>query len=280
MPFSIGRYLNVDPYVGIRETVWYTDEYETPSGRTDNDFTRELYDLHLDLATMFYRIYTPENEYAEKIKHEIIPEIEYTYIPEEDQEDLPQFDDIDEIERENTVKWILTNRFISRKQVNGKTVYNEPARIELYQTFDINTHKDDGEEPFSDITLEAELRPVKPLLIETETAWSPYSNELTTHESLFRLTDNRGDFLTAEYRYERGEKETLLGTVNIQMTRRLSAYYSVEQDLFEEENIENEIGILMEDECWTLLVAYSETPDDQEISFLVELHGIGAFGNK
>ena len=280
MPFSIGNYLKVEPYAGIRETVWYTDPYETPSGGTDDYFTRELYDLNLDLSTIFYRIYTPENPYAEKIKHEIIPEIEYTYIPEEDQEDLPRFDDIDEIERENTVKWILTNRFISRNQVNGKNVYNELAWIELYQTFDINTRKDDGDEPFSDITLETRLRPVKPLRIETETAWSPYSNEITTHESLIRLTDKRGDYLTAEYRYEREKNETLLGRVNIQITRRLSAYYSVEEDLFEEENIENEFGILLEDECWTLLVAYSQTPDDREISFLVELHGIGAFGNE
>ena len=280
MPFSLGRYLNVDPYVGIRETVWYTDEYETPSGNTDDYFTRELYDLNLDLSTMIYKIYTPDNEYADKIKHEIIPEIEYTYIPEEDQEDLPQFDKIDDIERKNTVRWVLTNRFVSRKQINGKNVYNELAWIELYQTFDINTHKDDGDEPFSDITLEAELRPVRPLRIKTEAAWSPYSNEITTHESLLRLTDKRGDYLQAEYRYEREKKETLLGTLNIQITRRLSAYYSVEEDFFEEENIENEFGILLEKECWTLLVAYSETPDDQEISFLVELHGIGAFGNK
>jgi len=280
MPFRLGRYVRVEPYAGVRETVWYTDEYESPSGGTDDFFTRELYDLNLDLSTMVYKIYTPDNAYAEKIKHEITPEIEYTYLPEEDQENLPKFDKTDTIQRENTIRWVLTNRFISRKQVNGNNVYNELAWIKLYQTFDINTHKDDKDEPFSDITLEAELRPVKPLVIETESAWSPYSNEITTHESLLKLTDKRGDYLKAEYRYEREEKETLLGTVNIQITRRLSAYYSVEEDLFEKENIENEIGIRMEDECWTLLVAYSETPDDQEISFLVELHGIGAFGNK
>ncbi|MCF8045320.1 MAG: LPS assembly protein LptD [Desulfarculaceae bacterium] len=280
MPFSIGSYLKVEPYAGVRETAWYTDEYETPSGGTEDYFTREMYDLNLDLSTMVYKIYTTDNAYADKIKHEITPEIEYTYIPEEDQEDLPQFDKIDTIGRQNTVKWILTNRFISRKQVNGKNVYNELAWIELYQTFDINTHKEDGDEPFSDITLEAELRPVRPLRIKTEAAWSPYSNEITTHESLLKLTDKRGDYLKAEYRYERENKETLLGTVNIQITRRLSAYYSVEEDIFAEENIENEIGILMEDECWTLQVSYSQTPDDREISFLVELHGIGAFGNE
>ncbi|MFO7752114.1 MAG: LPS assembly protein LptD [Desulfobacteraceae bacterium] len=280
MPFSLGGYVNVEPSVGVRETVWYTDEYETLSGDTDDFFTRELFDFNLDMATKLYNIYSPDNEFAEKIKHEIKPELEYTYIPEQDQEDLPSFDSIDNIERKNAVKWILTNRFISRKEVNGKNVYNEFAWFELYQTFDINTQREGGDEPFSDITLEAELRPVKSFLLEAQADWSPYTNEITSHESLLKLTDRRGDYLKAEYRYEKDQKETLLGTLNIQINRELSAFYSVEEDFFAKENIEHEIGFLLEKECWTLLVSYSETPDDEEIMFLVELHGIGAFGNK
>ena len=281
IPFRIKQYLFIEPSIGLRETAWYAEDFQDSIDR-DNKFThREIFDSHLDISTKIIRVFNSNSELADKIKHEIIPELKYTYIPDVDQADLPYFNSIDRISRENSITWLLTQRFTTRKlSKNNTNIYHEFAWVKFYQTYDINKKREDVDEPFSDISFEGELTLNKYLSLHSQLDWSPYEHHLTSNETGITLSDFRGDSLHAEYRYKRDESKSAIGIIRILLTDGLSAYYSHEHDLFNEERIESKIGFELEKSCWSLITSFSDTPDDKSVAIFIKLHGIGAFGTK
>ena len=281
IPFKIKQYLNIEPSIGLRETAWYADEFQDSLSKKNRFTHREIYDLNLNLSTQFIKIFNTDSDFADKIKHEIIPELQYTYIPDIDQADLPYFNSIDRISEENNITWILTQRFTTRKTLeNNQNIYKEFAWIKLYQSYDIDKKRSNIDEPFSDISLEAELFLNDYLSFNTQIDWSPYDHDFTSNETGVTVSDSRGDSIHAEYRYKEDASKSVLGTITFIITDSLSAYYFHEQDLFNEERIESRIGLELKKSCWSLVTAFSDTPDDKSVSVFIKLHGIGAFGTK
>ncbi len=305
VPLKIDRHLYMEPSVGVRQTLWWTETFGALSDEEDSSFHRELYDLNFRVSSQLDNVFESPFASAEKIKHDIIPEIAYTYIPEKDQSDLPLFeydadseaipaddDAIDRIDQENTVTWSLTNRLTSRKTVRQKDknrhAYHEFAWIKLYQHYYIDTEAaeaDRQDHAFSDIFLESEFNPASCLSLNADLSWSPYDNRLTSYETGVTLRDNRGDWLYAEYRGEEAdtetdESETVYGKISVKITEKLRVYALHEADLVSDESVETTAGVTVTGPCWSFDTSFTETQDETEIAFLVTLHGLGEFGTK
>ncbi len=281
IPFRIKQYLYIEPYIGLRETAWYAEDFQDSIHRSNKFTHREIFDAHIDLSTKIIKIFNTDNNFAEKIKHEIIPELQYTYIPDVDQTELPSFNSIDRISKENSITWLLTQRFTTRKVFkDNQNTYHEFAWIKLYQSYDINKKRDDDDEPFSDISFEGELYLNKYLSLNSQLDWSPYDHYFTSNETGITLSNLRGDSIHGEYRYKKDKSKSAFGIIKIMITDGLSAYYFHEHDLFNEKRIESKIGFELVRSCWSLLTSYSNTPNDESISIFIKLHGIGAFGTK
>ncbi len=270
IPYRITPYLFVEPSLGLRETAWYTKDFSH----------REIFDAHLNISTKILKIFNPNSDFADKIKHEIIPELKYTYIPDIDQSDLPYFNEIDRIAEENSLTWLLTQRFTTRKTSNNKNIYRDFAWIKFYQTYYFNKNNNTIKDTLSDIYFEGELSLNNYLSLGSKLAWSPYGHYFTSNETSITLSDLRGDSLHAEYRYKRKKSKSLIGILQILIIDGLNAYYSHEQDLLHGKRIQSKLGFELKKSCWSLVTSFSDTPDDKAISILIELHGIGAFGTK
>ena len=59
---------------------------------------------------------------------------------------------------------------------------------------------------------------------------------------------------------------------------RFTVYGSNEYDLEENERIETIVGLVYEAQCWSFDVRYTDEDDDQEISFMFNLYGLGSIG--
>ncbi|MCP4115050.1 MAG: LPS-assembly protein LptD [Desulfobacteraceae bacterium] len=317
LPVRAGQYFSLEPSIGLRQTFWYSDEYDHASGNDEGFNHRELFDLNLKLSTEVSRVFNPGTGFAEKIKHEIIPALEYHYIPDVDQDDLPFFDDMDRIARRNDLTWSVTNRFISKKKQprpaqpdkekqgarkqpeapleKEEYVYHEFAWIKLFQTcyLEDQTHYDedvrvDSSQSFSDISLESEFSPCPWLSLDMDADWSPHENHFMEHNTGLTLKDYRGDSIQGWYRYKRKRtepvkqdpSETFYTRLDASLTSRLSAFYAYEEDLYKHERIEAFTGIEYRKDCWSLLVAYKDKPDDRSFGFIITLYGIGEFGRK
>ncbi|MFO7884366.1 MAG: LPS assembly protein LptD [Desulfobacteraceae bacterium] len=283
-PVKFSRFLSIEPSLGLRETLWLTDDYERLSRKEDSFHHREIYDLELELSTELSRIFNTYNWFADRIKHDIQPFIRYNYIPDTDQDDLPQFDTLDTIEKENIISWELVNRFTSRKKVFNKRsdkieeVYREFARIKLSQAFDINREKDDMRHPFSDIFLESELTLNRFIVLEENIKWSPYDNCFTSNETGVMLNTPMGN-VTTSYRYIKDTSESFYLSLVKMLTPEITAHAAIEKDFYKNELIESSAGITLRKQCWSLSMGIKNEPDDTSFAVMIELHGIGGFGS-
>jgi len=310
LPMGAGRHFSLSPSLGIRQSFWYSDEYNYGSGNDEGFQHRELFDLKLKLSTELSRVFNSNNLFAEKIKHEITPALEYSYIPDIDQQELPFFDSMDRIARRNDVTWSVTNRFISKKKKPVSTptltapltqapkeeyIYQEFAWIKIFQTayFEDQTHYDedirfDSSQSFSDISLESEFSPFTWFSLDLDLDFSPYDNRFMEYATGFTIRDIRRDCLQIMYRNkeERSEPiiqdhiETIYARLDTIITNRLNTFYTYEEDISRQEMVEAVVGIEYRKECWSMLLAYRDKPDDRAFGFIISLYGIGEFGQK
>jgi LPS-assembly protein len=285
LPVKLGRFFNFEPSFGLRQTLWHTNDFTDINGDSNNLRTRQMVDMGAQLSTKFIKLFNPNNKFADKIKHEMIPELEYAFTPGIIQDDLPSFDSLDRIEEENRITWSLTNNFTSKKSrmsPKGKdiTSYREFAHVKLYQSYDIKKERDNETRPFTDITMETELAPNDFIAFDIDLSWSPYDSHFKTLNIGNMLKDNRGDSLSTEYRYTSSLSESVYSKVDVRLTDELSAYCSIEKNIGTDKTIETQAGITVKKSCWTFNLYFSESNDEQSVTFLINLHGIGEFGTK
>jgi len=285
LPLKLGRFFNFEPSVGVRQTIWHTNTFTDINGNSDNFRTRQIYDIGAQLSTKLIKIFNPNNGFADKIKHEIIPELTYAFTPNVIQNDLPSFNSLDRIAETNLITWSVTNNFISRKlDINPKgkeaLTYRDIAHLKLSQSYDIRKKRDGESRPFSNIKLDTELNPNNFLSLDMDLTWSPYDNQIKTLNIGNTLRDNRQDTLRTEYRYANTTSESLYSKIDVNLTDELSAYCSIEENLKEQKTVETQAGLSLKKSCWTFNLYFSESHGEQSITFLINLHGIGEFGTK
>ncbi|NOX34261.1 MAG: LPS-assembly protein LptD [Deltaproteobacteria bacterium] len=285
IPLKLGRHFNFEPFAGVRQTVWHTNNFTDINGNSDSFRTRQMYNIGARLSTKLIKLFNPDNFFADKIKHEIIPELDYSFIPHIIQNDLPSFDSLDRIGENNILTWSLTNNFISKK--SGLTpkgdetlTYRNLAYVKLYQSYDIKKARDHESKPFSNITLDAKINPIDFFLLDVNLSWSPYDTHFKTLNIGNTLKDNRGDSLNTKYRFSENSSESLYSRIDVGLTDELSIYCSIEQNLKEKKTVETKAGFSLKKSCWSFNLYFSESPGEQSITFLINLHGIGEFGTK
>ena len=89
LPLNVGPYLQVTPQAGFRWDVWERSDSLADSGDKHGD--REIYRFGATLSTEMYKVYAVGGETVEKIRHAIKPEIVYTFIPDLEQDRIPNF---------------------------------------------------------------------------------------------------------------------------------------------------------------------------------------------
>ncbi len=288
-PTNLGKSFFFEPFIGLRGTGWHTESFTDNSG-DDTDFrTRGLYDIGAQLSTSLNRVFILNESFAEKIQHTIVPKLEYSFRPDEDQDDLPSFDSIDDISEENLITWSLSNTFTSRKSIDkpdGTTFnqYKELAWFKLYQDYDIRYERDDADaadKPWQNLKLKYELNPFQYLSSNGDIALDPYDRHFTEVKVGATVRDNRGDSIYTSYRYTQGStSHTWYTQFKVMMTNYLMAYYSFESDLEDNKTIETRTGIELDKECWALALEIKDESAERTIAFMVTLKGIGEFGSK
>ncbi len=147
-PFRPGGYFTVTPRIGGRETIYDTKVVGTKVERdflvedTRNEFVnRSLFEGGMDLEARAYRVFDMGGMLdIQRIQHVIEPRVSYNYIPEVNQDDLPQFDAIDKIRGTNGVTYSLTNRVKAREvgtEERPGRVW-ELLRLTFSQTYDLD----------------------------------------------------------------------------------------------------------------------------------------------
>jgi LPS-assembly protein len=281
LPWRYGHLAAVEPSFGLRETVWALDHEESgPPGR-DPYAHRESYDFKLDVSSEVYRVFDVGWGEIDRIQHLLRPQVVYEYIPDQDQSGLPEFDEKDRIEKLNRITYSLTNTLISRSSA-GKdedSRYRDILRLKLLQQYDINEANEEVDpRPFSPISVELELDPSAHIGLKADAQWSTYDSTFVGHNISGQLTDERGDRLSAEYRYTQDSEESIIVDAAVKVTGAVSLTGQFEENLLDNQNLKTGVGILYQSQCWSVDLTYLEEGDDKSINFMLRLQGLGALG--
>jgi len=286
-PASLGPYLTLEPSAGLRYTAWQMERVASDAG-LKRFHQRTIYDLELTMASRLYRIFRVGPQRL--LKHTLLPEVTYRYIPEQNQSKLPDFDGIDRIEASNLITCSLTNLFNLRTPKSPPAAtgserfdYLSLARLKIRQSYDINKANRGDDRPFSDIFAELDITPGRWFLVDGDAAWSPYDNRLNAYNVGIGLFDGRGDRLYGQYRYRRQTiteegKESVLVTADLVVTGRLKLRGAYERNRLTATDIRKAVGFTYSAQCWRLEVDYSRQQDEEKVSAMIHLSGLGSVG--
>ncbi|UCH20229.1 MAG: LPS-assembly protein LptD [Deltaproteobacteria bacterium] len=297
LPYQFKQYFTLEPSVGLRGTLWYVDPDEDISGPADSDddrFNRQIYDIKVDLTSEISKTFDVNVGTIDRIKHVILPEIAYDFIPDQDQSDLPQFDDLDLIEQRNLVTYAINNIFTWRSlrkaegsEDSSNYDYRQFARLKFEQSYDIKEARDDdpadGTEdterrPFSPIKGELDLTLGRYLTVDADAQWDVYEDKLNSGNIAFRVADKRNDRLYTEYRYTEDSTESVFFNVHLKISDRLATFAEYERNIFDNQRIDTVVGILYQAQCWSIEFRYIDEPEDRKYGFSIALFGLGEVG--
>ncbi len=305
LPLDWKNYLTVEPSVGYRATGWQVVAYEeSPADSDDDSYFRQLPDFKVDLSTEIYRVFNTQGESIDRLKHTVRPRVVYSYIPDQDQSEVPHFDAVDRIEKENKLTYTLTNLFTYRSKVSpGKSAgtettpseynYQQILRLFLEQSYYFRAADGDdpvewqstkAQEAFSPVYGRLELTPEKYLSLLADGEWSPYENAMISHSVAATLSDKRGDRLTVEHRYkediddlDQEGLDSIYAKLRLVVTDTLALTAEYENDLYEDKEILASLGGIYKAQCWSLRLTYTREDDEEKYDFMIGLHGLGEF---
>lgn len=311
-------YGSVIPKVGWRGTSYFIQRFENDSDdvETDNSSpTRSLPDFSATAYTEFSRVFTI-NDDADltsnstsatwlKLRHALQPRVEYTYIPYQNQDHLPYFDELDRIEANNELKYSLTNIFTTKEgrlqpdPTNQGTLtanyeYSELMRVRLEQEYDFReaSRNDDLDEyarrPFSDVLVDLTTRLTPWMSLNNKTWYSPYEHMVTEHEHLLYL-HNQGsiygifglDFLQEIDEFKRQDQERQqifkVGGGFSPFANWTTAFlyrFDYENDV----DLERKFTVRYDHQCFSTEVYYSDTDTDTRLGIQINLSQLGSIG--
>ncbi|MCU0614398.1 MAG: LPS assembly protein LptD, partial [Desulfobacterales bacterium] len=298
LPLRYKHYFSIEPSVGFRETLWYLDDREDFSGSSNNSFNRELVDAELDLSTDLSRSYVLNSKTTDRIRHTIRPQVVYQFIPPTSQDNLPEFDDVDRIEKTSVATYSITNTFSLRSRLpeeqmkytsvkestdDAKIVDSSPGyayqpfcRFKVEQSYDFNETIED--EPFSPIYARLDLKAGRLLSLNADAQWSTYESRFLTHNAAVTASDKRGDQVFLQHRYTKDRQETFYGEGIINLHERIGMFVEYERNIKDGNTLLYGVGFLYMASCWSLDIGYADEEGDKKYALMVNLYGLGGLG--
>ncbi|NLY42302.1 MAG: LPS-assembly protein LptD [Desulfovibrionales bacterium] len=312
-PFHV-EFGSLIPKAGWRGTTYFLQRFENDE-QVDNEHdvrSRSVPDFSATAYTELSRIFSlatnadlsADQDTWLDIRHAIQPRLEYTYIPDIKQDDLPYFDPLDRIEATNELRYSLTNILTTKtgrlqpdpnKQGALGAVYDyfELGRLRLEQGYNIEeaSRTEDlhayARRPFTDILadLTTELTPW--VSVRNKSWYSPYLNKITEHEhSLFLHSDLAYgsfslDFLEAlnEFTRQNQERERIAGFGGgLRINNHWSADFLYRVDYESSTDLEKRLSVRYDHQCFSTEVYWSISDTDTRFGLFFNLAQLGSFG--
>lgn len=302
VPFNVSRYMKIIPQLALKETFWSRDDSQNDSKNKTAD--RTLFNASVSLGSQISRVVDVNINGWEKVRHEIKPELVYSYVPYVNTDNVPDYywpassmfqmpgtipftaASDDYLTEQNAFAWSLTNTFTAKiKDDHGAYSYLEFLRLRLFQTYDIHeANKNiegvtEGRRPFSNMGIELDLAPHKYLSFMVRNIYNVYDGWKQTNYDL-NVKDWRGDMMTVGYRYTSESIEEINFYLKAVITQNIDGTLISRHDLFNSKTIENTIGLFYHKQCWGMGFDLTETNDDVRFLFKVSLTGLSNLGSK
>ncbi len=300
-PVPLGAYLESRAEVGVRQTSYMVETYGDGVWTQDDTPSRSLYNLHGEVGTTLLRNFALDGEEAASWDHRLRPYVQYDYLPETDQDDLPLFDELDRIEAANAITYGINN-FFELFRDSKKKSGRDYGYIKAWESYDLRQEYSDR--PLTPVSFKLGWTPVNNFGLIYQTDIGVYGEGVTLYSLTSSYSNSRGDSLALDYRYSSGDK--ILGSpysstnnynassplypydsglqkihqINVstkaQVLDALTVAYQIKHSLSQSQTIEQDISLIYHPPCWSVELRSNYTPGDQGIMLLFSLANIGS----
>ena len=275
-PIPLGAYLESRAEVGFRDTFYLVQTYGDAEWAYDDIQNRMYPEFEIDVATTVERDFNFTKISDRTLTHQVRPYVKYGYIPSVNQNNLPQFDDVDFVEDSNAITYGVDNYFNSyadiEKNWSSRIDY---AELKIEQSYDLR----DSElaQPFSDIFLDLKWWPLPGISIAYKNYYDVYTNVFNQHLFEGVFGDSRGDSLSLDYSFsELQDIEQINATFIAHIINGWFAGGKVEHSLSQDETIEARGSLTYQAACWAIKFETRYTPEDTAYLVVFSLANIGS----
>ncbi len=286
LPFEPWPWFSITPKYGLRYTAW-SKHLDRKSGMDPGWISRTIYTFETYVkGPLLYKNFTL---LGRKLRHDVIPEVRYLYIPDErkDQEDIYRFDDVDVMDPVNKVTYSITNRFFTLGEHP-----REVMKIRLEQSWDILRDRRSLPKKFSDIMFEVDLNPAPNFSLQSRVYQGVYGEGVTRWNvsTFFSKPLLKGELIPSmrlTYYYVKGTQERFIRYEPALRFKNVSVRLSYKRDLYYDYWVDRSWFVRIEKKCWSIDIGYRSVDNryngarnDKMITFLITLRGIGSFGKR
>lgn len=281
VPYKMGDYLQVTPFAGLKATLWNRDDGK--ASEREGSGVRYVANTGINLLTELHRVFDFGSQGLEKLKHTIRPELAYSYTASAGGDNIADY--APAAPEVNSLTYGLTNTLLARmRDEKGRVSYLNILRLKLSQAYDLReaTRRvvpPAETKPWGNILLEIDLAPSTYLNFSARSAYDVYLGQLRQNNYDVGLKDNRGNSLTAGYRYTKENLEELHLLGKAALTRQAELTYLWKRDLLQSRDRERTIGLNYRKQCWLFEFSYTEKERDTLYQLSVSLYGLGKIGN-
>ncbi len=281
LPLTWQERVTLQPALGWRGSAWQTHGNRDTADNRDFSSTRGQFDLELDLASEFFRVFTLEGRNLEALKHVVRPSVTYRYNSRAERDDYPVFDYEDIWEARDRITYALTNTLIGRHQPDRhQKPYREIMRLYLEQSYNVADPDETDPHAFSDIYAQLRLSPLPWVALQSDAEWSPHDTEFINRNLMAALHDPRGNRLYAEHRYARSRSETLRTGIYFNLNPALALLADYETNLKTDQRIQTDLGMIYRHQCWSIDLRYRDEINEQKYVVMFNLRGLGGIGGQ
>ena len=275
-------YLHASAFFGTHLRAYTTDLIPLNSTikGSDGDLLPEL---GARLSSSFSRVFSIDGEYTKKLRHEVVPEISYSYTPERDQARLPLYDHNDRLVFQNIVYYSLTNHLGGKFQ-NGETIeYRDLMRLKLMQGYSLEgTRRDlltlvDANRHLTDVILESDTWLHPKLRLTMDARYNVYDRQLSSVAPGVEFDDKRGSTAAASYRMARNEVEYMEARLTTKMVKPWTFGYTTRYSFDRQDFLESTYSAEYRHQCWSVNLSFSDRPGNT--SFHVNFNLVGLTGS-
>ena len=256
LPFRAVQWLNVDPYLGVRETV-----YSRGANQKDA-LTRGIFLTGIDLNSRFSKIY----HRSIPIRHVVAPQVKYEYLssPTVGRSKIVNMGGPDDLDRTSRMNFSLEQK-LQTKRANRGEDFSIKDVARLLMTTSYNFEAQQGGH-FSATSADLELRPKDGIALDVDTQFDPPSKDFLEFNLDLRLEPDHGPRWVFGHRYlqDNSVQETFEVTAKLTPKWDVRVYERFNIKSFREngskrinEFLEQEYTLVRDLHCWEAEVNYN-----------------------
>ncbi|WP_028579538.1 LPS-assembly protein LptD [Desulfogranum japonicum] len=281
----LSQYLETTVTAGVRDTFYGLQvngdttqstngegtAVEFEDGDTEN---RLLADFNAEIGTTMIGEFDTFMGSETPWTHTFRPYVEYNFVSDADQDEIPYMDSTDTIADESTIYYGTDNYFTVFSGPSGNLRERNYGYFKIYQGYSLLS--EDEDEPLTPVYINLGYYPLPNMWLKYKTRADVYADGFYWHSVEAAMRSNRGDYLSATYKFnDASNTESVSGDAWLVLPYNFYFGYELSKSLSDDITVEENVRLVYQPACWSVELLSNYSENDHKYLVVFRLANIG-----